>query len=75
MKLDLSPRESLIVRIQAFTHENVIYGNYGKAQAVANDCLASFDSMVNDGGVDPDTYGYWASFYVRAYQHEVADLC
>jgi len=73
MKLDLSPRESLIVRIQAFTHENVIYGNYAKALMIAEACLARYDEAIKDK--DDDAHGYWASFYVRAYQHEVAHLC
>lgn len=61
MKLDLSPRDSLIARMQAWAYEHVMYGNYPRATAIANEYLARFDSMVNNNPTD--SQGYWASHY------------
>lgn len=69
MKLDLSPRDSLIIRIQAWVYENVVVGDYPRAEALANDTLARFDSMVENYPADSE--GYWATHYFSCFTQEL----
>lgn len=66
-KLDLTPRETLIARMQAWAYSELLYGDYAKAQAIAENILARF--MVHD---ETDGAGYWQGFYFDRFKEECA---
>lgn len=63
--LDLSPRNFLIARMQAYVYENIVYGEYPTAQTMAESILEQFDAMLRENPCDEP--GYWASVYFHKF--------
>jgi hypothetical protein len=65
MKLELDPREMLIVRMRAWAYENVIGKHFHYAEVYADEILASYDHVM---AVKPrEGAGYWGGFYFRRF--------
>lgn len=71
MNLDLSPKDTLIARMQAYAYSHVIYGKFPKAQALANTIIGQYERMAycNEG-----SEGYWSNFYFDKWVTEVGKL-
>lgn len=72
MKLDLSPRASLIARMQAWAYENIKQGNYPRAEKEARLMLLRFDTMLEEHPTD--NAGYWSGYYFEEFKHACADM-
>lgn len=72
MKLELKPRQVLIARMQVWAYENIMLGNYPRAQKQAEIALRRFDDMMEANPLD--SAGYWANFYFDQFKGACADM-
>lgn len=69
IKIDLTARDSLVVRIQAYVYQNVIVMDYPKAQIAADYAIERFDNMMEHNPTDSE--GYWAGYYFDRFKTEL----
>lgn len=70
--LDLSPRDMLIARMQAFAYTSVLQGNMGHAEQFAIDALSLFDGLME--AHPTDAAGFWANRAFERFVHACTDL-
>lgn len=68
MQFNLSPRDMLIARIQAYVYANVKQGDYPHASKAADSVLSRFDCTYDDKPTD--SAAYWAGFYFDRFCEE-----
>ena len=61
-----NPRKMLIIRMQAWTYENINQGDMDKAQRHAETALRGFDDMIDNNPTDEA--GYWSGFYFTRFK-------
>ena len=70
--LNLSDRDMLIARMQAYAYSNVLSRDYGHAEQFAIDALALFDGLVESHPTD--SMGFWANRAFERFEHACAAL-